>query len=123
MPARATRSLTAASRTPSRSHCQEKSEGGYKGTVPTIDRVQLAQLRSEGLGATEIARRLKISRESVCRLQKQRAPSPLSLWRMPYEPRARPLAYQGNSTTSELRQQALDSALLRPRLDLVLCGV
>jgi DNA invertase Pin-like site-specific DNA recombinase len=50
---------------------KKKSEGGYKGRVPTIDREQLAQLRAEGLGATEIARRLKISRESVYRLQKQ----------------------------------------------------
>jgi DNA invertase Pin-like site-specific DNA recombinase len=50
---------------------KEKREGGYKGGVPTIDRDRLAQLRSEGLGATEIARRMKISRESVYRLQKQ----------------------------------------------------
>ena len=50
---------------------KKKSEGGYKGRVPTIDREQLAQLRSEGLGATEVARCLKISRESVYRLQKQ----------------------------------------------------
>ena len=50
---------------------KKKSEGGYKGRVPTIDREQLAQLRAEGLGATEIARRLKISRESVYRIQKQ----------------------------------------------------
>jgi hypothetical protein len=34
----------------------------------------LAQLRAEGFGATVIARRLKISRESVYRLQKQANP-------------------------------------------------
>jgi DNA invertase Pin-like site-specific DNA recombinase len=50
---------------------KKKSEGGYKGRVPSIDREQLAQLRAEGLGATETARRLKISRESVYLLQKQ----------------------------------------------------
>jgi DNA invertase Pin-like site-specific DNA recombinase len=44
-----------------------KSEGKYKGRAPTA-RAKAAQagaLRAEGLGATEIAKRLKIGRASV----------------------------------------------------------
>jgi DNA invertase Pin-like site-specific DNA recombinase len=47
-----------------------KSEGKYKGRVPTA-RAKAAQaraLRADGLGATEIAKRLKIGRASVYRV-------------------------------------------------------
>ena len=44
-----------------------KAAGVYKGRRPTIDSVQIRSLREEGLGATEIAKRLKIGRASVYR--------------------------------------------------------
>jgi DNA invertase Pin-like site-specific DNA recombinase len=45
-----------------------KAEGVYKGRKPSIDRAELRRLQSEGLGATEIAKRLGIARASVYRL-------------------------------------------------------
>ena len=42
-----------------------KAKGIYKGRKRSIDRQTLYQLRKEGIGATEIARRLGISRASV----------------------------------------------------------
>lgn len=45
-----------------------KAAGVYKGRRPSIDRVEIAKLRREGVGAAEIARRLKIGRASVYRL-------------------------------------------------------
>lgn len=45
-----------------------KAEGVYKGRKPSIDRAALRRLQSEGLGATEIAKRLGIARASVYRL-------------------------------------------------------
>ncbi|SDX22949.1 Site-specific DNA recombinase [Albimonas donghaensis] len=45
-----------------------KARGVYKGRQPTIDRDEVARLRGEGLGATEIAKRLGIGRASVYRL-------------------------------------------------------
>jgi DNA invertase Pin-like site-specific DNA recombinase len=42
-----------------------KAKGAYKGRKRSIDRQTLCKLRREGLGATEIARRLGISRASV----------------------------------------------------------
>ncbi len=42
-----------------------KAKGAYKGRKPTIDRDAVHRLRNEGLGATEIARRLGIGRASV----------------------------------------------------------
>jgi hypothetical protein len=42
----------------------KKREGACKGRLPTIDLDMLAQLRSGGLGVTEIARSLKIGREA-----------------------------------------------------------
>jgi DNA invertase Pin-like site-specific DNA recombinase len=45
-----------------------KAEGVYQGRKPSIDRAQLRRLQSEGLGATEIAKRLGIARASVYRL-------------------------------------------------------
>ena len=44
-----------------------KTAGKYKGRKPSIDPVEIKRLRSEGLGPTEIARRLKIGRASVYR--------------------------------------------------------
>src|SRR4029078_11727634 len=45
-----------------------KKEGVYKGRKPSISREKVAQLRAEGLGATQIAKQLGIGRASVYRL-------------------------------------------------------
>jgi DNA invertase Pin-like site-specific DNA recombinase len=45
-----------------------KAEGVYKGRRPSIDAAQVRALAAEGLGATEIARRLSIGRASVYRM-------------------------------------------------------
>jgi DNA invertase Pin-like site-specific DNA recombinase len=45
-----------------------KAAGVYKGRKPSIDMDEVARLRKEGLGATEIAKRLKIGRASVYRV-------------------------------------------------------
>jgi DNA invertase Pin-like site-specific DNA recombinase len=45
-----------------------KEAGVYKGRKPSIERERIAALRAEGIGATEIARQLKIGRASVYRL-------------------------------------------------------
>lgn len=45
-----------------------KAKGVYKGRRPSIDQVQIRELRNAGLGATEIAKRLGIGRASVYRL-------------------------------------------------------
>jgi DNA invertase Pin-like site-specific DNA recombinase len=45
-----------------------KAEGRYAGRKPTIDPAAVTPLRAEGLGASEIARRLGIGRASVYRL-------------------------------------------------------
>jgi DNA invertase Pin-like site-specific DNA recombinase len=42
--------------------------GVYKGRPPSIDAAKVATLKAEGLGATEIAKRLKVGRASVYRL-------------------------------------------------------
>lgn len=42
-----------------------KAKGVYKGRKRSIDRVAVQRLRDEGIGATEIARRLGIGRASV----------------------------------------------------------
>ena len=44
-----------------------KARGVYKGRPATIDRATILQLRAEGMGASEIARRLGIGRASVYR--------------------------------------------------------
>jgi DNA invertase Pin-like site-specific DNA recombinase len=44
-----------------------KAAGVYKGRKPSVDRSQVRSLHEEGLGATEIAKRLKICRASVYR--------------------------------------------------------
>lgn len=44
-----------------------KLRGAYKGRPATIDPQQVRELREQGLGATEIARRLQIGRASVYR--------------------------------------------------------
>ena len=49
-----------------------KSKGDvYKGRKPTIDRWVVRDLFNEGIGASEIARRLKIGRASVYRVLEQ----------------------------------------------------
>jgi DNA invertase Pin-like site-specific DNA recombinase len=45
-----------------------KSKGDVKGRKPTIDRSTVRDLFNEGIGASEIARRLKIGRASVYRV-------------------------------------------------------
>jgi len=45
-----------------------KAEGVYKGRKPSIDTLQVRTLAAEGVGATEIARRLGIGRASVYRV-------------------------------------------------------
>jgi DNA invertase Pin-like site-specific DNA recombinase len=44
-----------------------KAEGRYKGRTATIDAEQVRDLRQQGLGASEIAKRLQIARASVYR--------------------------------------------------------
>jgi DNA invertase Pin-like site-specific DNA recombinase len=45
-----------------------KLRGVYKGRPPSIDAAKIAALKAEGLGATEIAKRLKVGRASVYRV-------------------------------------------------------
>lgn len=45
-----------------------KAEGVYKGRKPSINTAELMALKAEGLGATEIAKRLGIGRASVYRI-------------------------------------------------------
>jgi DNA invertase Pin-like site-specific DNA recombinase len=47
-----------------------KAKGVYKGRPPSIKAAEIAALKAEGLGATEIAARLKIGRASVYRVLK-----------------------------------------------------
>ena len=44
-----------------------KAAGVYKGRKPSIDQAQVEKLKAEGLGATEIAKRLNIGRAAVIR--------------------------------------------------------
>src|SRR5262245_22321542 len=50
-----------------------KAEGKYKGRAPTAraKATEIQRLRAEGIGATEIARQLRISRASVYRALNQ----------------------------------------------------
>ena len=45
-----------------------KARGVYKGRLPSIDAGAVRRLAGQGIGGTEIARQLKISRASVYRL-------------------------------------------------------
>ena len=45
-----------------------KAKGVYKGRKPTIEVDEVRRLKEEGLGATEIAKRLRIVRSSVYRV-------------------------------------------------------
>ena len=45
-----------------------KAEGKYKGRKPSINRDEVAKLKAEGLGATQIAQKLGIGRASVYRV-------------------------------------------------------
>ncbi|QQP94012.1 recombinase family protein (plasmid) [Skermanella sp. TT6] len=49
---------------------QAKAKGVYKGRKPKLDRSAVQALKAEGLGGSEIARRLRIGRTSVYRLLK-----------------------------------------------------
>jgi DNA invertase Pin-like site-specific DNA recombinase len=44
-----------------------KAEGVYKGRKPSVDVLQIQQLKAEGVGPTEIAKRLGVARASVYR--------------------------------------------------------
>jgi len=44
-----------------------KADGVYKGRPPSIDATKVRELKAQGIGATEIARVLKIGRASVYR--------------------------------------------------------
>jgi DNA invertase Pin-like site-specific DNA recombinase len=46
----------------------KKIEGKYRGRPAKIEAEKIAKLKGEGLGATEIAKRLKIGRASVHRV-------------------------------------------------------
>lgn len=45
-----------------------KAAGVYKGRPTTIDAAKVAALKADGLGATEIAKRLRVGRASVYRV-------------------------------------------------------
>ena len=45
-----------------------KAEGVYRGRKPSIDATAVRRLAVDGVGATEIARRLGVARASVYRL-------------------------------------------------------
>ena len=48
-----------------------KAEGKYKGRPPSIDAAKVRAMKAEGLGASEIAKALKIGRASVYRLMER----------------------------------------------------
>ena len=52
-----------------------KAQGRYKGRPPKIDPAEIAALRAQGLGATEIAKRLNVGRASIYRLDRPGTPS------------------------------------------------
>ena len=52
-----------------------KARGVYKGRPPSIDAAKVATLKAEGLGATEIAKRLGMGRASVYRVLESTEPS------------------------------------------------
>ena len=45
-----------------------KAAGVYKGRPATIEAAQVRELKTQGIGASEIAKRLKIGRASVYRV-------------------------------------------------------
>jgi len=49
-----------------------KAAGVYRGRKPSIDQTEVARLKAEGIGATEIAKTLGIGRASVYRLVEAR---------------------------------------------------
>lgn len=51
-----------------------KAEGVYKGRKPTIDAERVRALAAQGIGATAIAKELKVARASVYRLMNSSAP-------------------------------------------------
>jgi DNA invertase Pin-like site-specific DNA recombinase len=53
-----------------------KLRGVYKGRPPSIDAAKVAALKAEGLGATEISKRLGVGRASVYRVLASPTPAP-----------------------------------------------
>ena len=53
-----------------------KAEGVYKGRKPSIDPAKVRELQATGMGATEIAKALKIGRASVYRVLEETASRP-----------------------------------------------
>ena len=51
-----------------------KAEGKYKGRPASIDAAKVRAMKAEGLGASEIAKALKIGRASVYRLMERLTP-------------------------------------------------
>jgi DNA invertase Pin-like site-specific DNA recombinase len=45
-----------------------KAAGVYRGRKPSVDAAEVKRLKAEGLGASQIAKRLKIGRASVYRV-------------------------------------------------------
>ena len=45
-----------------------KKAGIYRGRKPSVDAVEVKRVKAEGLGASQIAKRLKIGRASVYRV-------------------------------------------------------
>jgi DNA invertase Pin-like site-specific DNA recombinase len=45
-----------------------KAAGVYRGRKPSVDAVEVKRLKAEGLGASQIAKQLKIGRASVYRV-------------------------------------------------------
>jgi DNA invertase Pin-like site-specific DNA recombinase len=52
---------------------KKKAEGGYKGRKAWIDADRMRALKAEGMGASDIAKKLKIHRTSVYRLLEEEA--------------------------------------------------
>jgi DNA invertase Pin-like site-specific DNA recombinase len=52
-----------------------KAEGVYKGRKPTINAERIKTMASQGMGATAIAKELKVARASVYRLLNGSSPS------------------------------------------------
>ena len=64
-----------------------KAKGTYKGRPRTIDADAITRLRDKGLGPSEIAKQLKISRASVYRLAPRRLPNSDAEGSGPQQPR------------------------------------
>jgi DNA invertase Pin-like site-specific DNA recombinase len=70
-----------------------RAEGRYKGRPTSIDVSKVHELKAQGMGATDIAREMKIARASVYRALKE--PREMSLLRL--RSKGRPLAGRGGA--------------------------